>query len=41
MRSAKGLRTAEKKCIEYVADACDGNSCKRIIELIEEMNTDG
>jgi len=39
MRAAKGLRTAEKRCLEYVADSCDGHSCERICELIEEMNS--
>jgi hypothetical protein len=38
MKVAKGLRTAEKRCLEYVADACDGHSCERILELIDEMN---
>ena len=37
IKFANGLRTAEKRCIEYVADACDGHSCERICELIEEM----
>ncbi len=40
IRSAKGLRTAEKRCLAYVADACDGHSCERIIELIKEMLND-
>ena len=40
IRAAKRLRTAEKKCLEYVADACDGHSCERIIEFIEEMLND-
>ena len=38
MKKANTLRTAEKKCINYVADACDGHSCERICELINEMN---
>ena len=37
LRQAKRLRTAEKRCVERVADACDGHSCERICELIEEM----
>ena len=40
IRSAKTLRTAEKRCLAYVADACDGHSCERIIELIKEMLND-
>ena len=38
MKLANGLRTAEKRCLNYVADACDGHSCERILELIDEMN---
>ena len=41
MKSAKHLRSAEKHCLEYVADACDGHSCERICELITEMNRGG
>lgn len=37
IRSANKLTNAEKRCLDYVADACDGHSCERIIELIEEM----
>ena len=37
IRSAKRLRTAEKRCLEIVADACDGHSCERICNLIDEM----
>ena len=36
-RQAKRLRMADKRCIERVADACDGHSCERICELIEEL----
>lgn len=41
IRSAKRLRTAEKRCRDYVADACDGHSCERIINFIEEMLENG
>ena len=37
IRAAKRLRTAEKKCLEYVADACDGHSCERICHFIDEI----
>jgi hypothetical protein len=37
LREAKRLRTAEKKCIDYVADACDGHSCERICQFIDEI----
>ena len=37
LREAKRLRTAEKKCIDYVADACDGHSCERICQFIDEV----
>ena len=37
IRSANRLRTAERKCIEYVADACDGHSCERICRFIDEI----
>ena len=40
IRSAKTLRTAEKRCLAYVADACDGHSCERILELRKEMLND-
>ena len=40
IRDAKRLRTAEKRCLEYVADACDGHSIGRIINLINEVNCD-
>lgn len=29
-----GMRNIERKCVELVADKCDGNSCERIAELI-------
>lgn len=38
LRHAKRLRMEEKKCIEYVADACDGHSCERICKLIDSLN---
>lgn len=41
IRSADRLTIIEKNCIDYVADACDGYSCDRIIQLIKEMNSDG
>lgn len=37
IRNAKHLRTAEKKCIDYLADACNGHSCERISRFIDEM----
>ena len=37
LRSAKRLRTAERKCLDYVADACDGHSIERICAFIDEM----
>ena len=37
IREAKRLRTAEKRCLEYVADACDGHSCERICQFIDEI----
>ena len=40
IKKAKGLRTAEKRCLEYVADACDGHSIERIVEFIKEVNGD-
>lgn len=36
----KGLGTIEKRCIRNIADACDGHSCERICELIDEMKGD-
>ena len=36
-RSAKKLSNAEKRCIDYVADACDGHSCERICKFIDEI----
>ena len=38
MRSADRLTDTEYACIDYVANACDGHSCERIIKLIYEMN---
>lgn len=38
MRSANWLTETEYSCMNYVSDACDGNSCERIIKLINEMN---
>lgn len=37
MRSAKRLTKVEKECRDYVADACDGHSCERIIVLINQI----
>jgi CDP-ribitol ribitolphosphotransferase len=37
VRSAKGLTRVERKCRDYVADACDGHSCERISALLNEM----
>ena len=34
------LTDKELNCIDFVADACDGDSCKRICELIDEMKGD-
>ena len=33
-----GLGDVERKCMERVADMCDGHSCERIIKLITELN---
>jgi CDP-glycerol glycerophosphotransferase (TagB/SpsB family) len=33
----RGLGTIERKCVSTIADACDGHSCERICELIDEM----
>lgn len=41
LRSSKRLRTAEKNCINYLADACDGHSCERVCEFIKEMLNNG
>ena len=38
MRSADKLTDTEFACIDYVANACDGHSCERIVKLIYEMN---
>ena len=35
----RGLCTREKRCINRIADACDGHSCERICELIKEIAT--
>ena len=40
IRMANRLRTAEKRCLDYVADACDGHSIERIVNFIKEVNGD-
>ena len=37
LRDATRMTSVEKKCIQKIADACDGHSCERICELIHEM----
>ena len=37
-RFANGLKQTEKACLDYVADMCDGHSCERICQLIDELN---
>ena len=32
-----GLGSIEQKCVERVADMCDGHSCERIVKLIDEL----
>lgn len=38
IRSADSLSSIEKNCLDYVADMCDGYSCKRISRFIMEVN---
>lgn len=38
IREANGLTETERECINYVADACDGNSCERICNFIDNVN---
>jgi len=33
-----GMEQVDRECVNYVADACDGHSCERIINLIEKVN---
>ena len=37
IRKATQLRRPEIRCIEKIADACDGESCERICGLIEDV----
>ena len=39
LRSAYELTEVERKCINQVADMCDGHSCERICNLISNLNT--
>ena len=39
LRSTNTITTIEKSCIERVANRCDGESCARICNLIEKLNT--
>ena len=38
MRSANSLTKIEKACVHTVADMCDGHSCERICNLINQLN---
>ena len=38
VKKAKSMTTAERNCVKYVANACDGHSCERICKLIKEVN---
>ena len=38
IQNAYGLKETEKRCLDIVADMCDGHSCERICKLIEEVN---
>ena len=33
-----GLSNVERRCVDLVADMCDGHACERIIRLIDEVN---
>ena len=35
LRNAGGLNDTEKECISFLADACDGNACKKVTALID------
>ena len=38
IRMVEKLGIAEYECLHRVADMCDGNACKRLIKLIDELN---
>ena len=37
-REATDLTKVEQNCIDKVANMCDGHSCKRICQLISNLN---
>ena len=39
IREAEVLTETERRCLDYVADMCDGHSCERICELIDKLNS--
>ena len=38
LRNSYSLRATEKECLRIVADMCDGHSCERICQLIDQLN---